>query len=344
MTYLKDDSLAALEERNLRTMWDIHDQWGSPDTDLEPYLWEWETIRESLRMIEEEAPLEDLPQGIRRSLALCTPGSDITSPTIAVFYQTVTPGEVAGAHRHNVSAFRFVVEGNEEMYTVVEGEEFPMESGDLILTPNWTYHDHVNNSDETAIWVDVLDWPFIGDAVKAPIFDNHSEFQQPVDKEQGYYNSQFGRMRPANDPESGFRDTPAYRFSWEDTYETLTYAADNDEGWDPYNGYNLEYVNPETGQGPVMSTIELRQQLLRDGDSTKTHKHNTTEVYYVVKGSGTTDVDDDTIEWSEKDSFVVPAGTWHAHETQADESILFAMSDRPIFDAFNIYHEERREE
>lgn len=344
MGYLTEESLETLDERNLRTMWDVHEQWSSPGTDLEPYLWEWEEIRDSLRTIEEEAPLDELPQGIRRSLALRTPGSDITSPTIAVFYQTVTSGEVAGAHRHNVGAFRFVVEGNDQMYSVVEGEEFPMEPGDLILTPNWTYHDHVNNSDETAVWVDVLDWPFIGDALSAPIFDNHEEFQQPVDKEQGYYSSQFGTMRPAADPDSGFRDAPAYRFSWEETYETLSYAADHEEGWDPYNGYNLEYVNPETGRGPVMSTMELRQQLLPGGTETNTHKHNTSEVYYVVKGSGETVVGDTTLEWAEKDSFVVPPGEWHSHESLADESVLFAMSDRPIFDAFNIYHEDRREE
>lgn len=344
MNYLTDESLGKLDDRNLRTMWDVHEQWGSPGTDLEPYVWEWADIEDSLRRIEEEAPLEDLPQGIRRSLALRTPGSDITSPTIAAFYQTVTPGEVAGAHRHNVGAFRFVVEGNDEMYTVVEGEEFPMEPGDLIITPNWTYHDHINNSDETAIWVDVLDWPFVGDALSAPIFENHKEFQQPVDKEDGYYSSQFGTMRPADDPETRFPDTPPYRFSWEETYDTLTYAADHDEGWDPYNGYNLEYVNPETGQGPVMSTIELRQQLLRDGTETATHKHNTSEIYYVVKGSGRTQVGDTTLEWSEKDSFIVPPGEWHAHETTAEESVLFAMSDRPIFDAFNLYHEETKDD
>lgn len=340
MQFLTDESLDRLDDRNLRTMWDVHEQWSSPGTDLEPYIWEWDEIEDSLRRIEQEAPLDELPQGMRRSLALRTPGADTTSPTIAVFYQTVTPGEVAGAHRHNVGAFRFVVEGNDEMYTVVEGEEFPMNPGDLIITPNWTYHDHVNNSDETAIWVDVLDWPFVGEALNAPVFDNHQEFQQPVNKEQGYYASQFGTMRPATTPETRFRDTPPYRFSWEETYKTLRQAADHDEAWDPYNGYNLEYINPETGQGPVMATIELRQQLLPGGRSTESHKHNTSEVYYVVKGSGQTTVGEKTLEWSEKDSFVVPPGEWHSHESTADESVLFAMSDRPIFDAFKLYHEE----
>jgi len=344
MQYLSQESLDKLDERQFRTMWDIHEEWGTPDASMEPYLWEWEETLDSLRRIEEEAPLDELEQGLRRSLALTTPGLDITSPTIAVFYQTVTPGEEAGAHRHNVGAFRFVVEGSEDMYTIVEGEEFPMEAGDLILTPNWTYHDHVNESDDTAIWIDVLDWPFIGDALNAPIFENHKEFRQPVDKEQGYYNSQFGRLRPAGDNESRFRDTPPYRYAWEDAYETLRHATDNGEAYDPHDGVSMEYVDPETGQGPAMSTISLRLQLLEDGESTEAHRHNANEVYYVVEGSGKTEVGGETLEWNEKDSFVVPPGEWHSHETTADESVLFAMSDRPIYDAFNIYHEESRSE
>ena len=32
-----------------------------------------------------------------------------------------------------------------------------MEEGDLITTPNWTWHDHYNGSDESVIWLDGLD-------------------------------------------------------------------------------------------------------------------------------------------------------------------------------------------
>lgn len=343
LNILSDDLKEQLEEGRLRTMWDIHDQWGAPGTGLEPHVWNWETVSGSLRGIEEEAPLSELPQGIRRSLALTTPGSDITSETIAVFYQTVTPGETAGAHRHNVGAFRFVVEGSPEMYTVVEGERFPMEEGDLILTPNWTYHDHVNESDETAVWVDVLDWPFIGSALNTPIFENHSEFRQPVDKSDGYHNTEFGDLRPQAEYRASHRDAPPYRFAWTDAYDALRRAADGGQGDDPYNGTTLEYVNPQTGSAPTMSTVNLRLQLLRDNQRTDTHAHNTTEVYHVVKGSGKTQVGGTTLEWNEKDSFIVPPGEWHSHETVADESVLFAMTDRPIFDAFKVYDERRDE-
>ena len=44
-------------------------------------------------------------------------------------------------------------------YTVIEGERCTANRGDLILTPNGTWHDHGNNSDEPVVWIDTLDWP-----------------------------------------------------------------------------------------------------------------------------------------------------------------------------------------
>jgi gentisate 1,2-dioxygenase len=146
-------------------------------------------------------------------------------------------------------------------------------------------------------------------------------------------------MRPARGAESPSPDTPPYRFAWDDCYATLERAAagDDEAAYDPYNGYNFEYVNPETGQPPVMSTMSLRLQLMRE--TTESHRHNSTEVYHAVTGSGRTQVGDQTIEWHERDTFVVPPGSYHSHQP-ADEAVLFAMSDAPIFDAFKLHREE----
>ena len=46
-------------------------------------------------------------------------------------------------------------------YTNVEGERCDAKRGDLILTPNGTWHDHGNNSDTPVIWIDMLDWPLM---------------------------------------------------------------------------------------------------------------------------------------------------------------------------------------
>jgi len=71
--------------------------------------------------------------------------------------QMVLPSEIAWAHRHSLGALRFGIEGSEKLYTVVDGEPLAMLPNDLVLTPNWTWHDHHNDGDRPGIWLDVLD-------------------------------------------------------------------------------------------------------------------------------------------------------------------------------------------
>ena len=68
------------------------------------------------------------------------------------------PGERAYTHRHSANAFRFILEAPDRgASTVVDGTRIPMQPGDLVMTPNWTWHDHHNESDTHAIWYDGLD-------------------------------------------------------------------------------------------------------------------------------------------------------------------------------------------
>ena len=46
--------------------------------------------------------------------------------------------------------------------TFVDGKRCDMYDGDLIITPNWTWHCHDNDSGQRAIWLDVLDLPLVG--------------------------------------------------------------------------------------------------------------------------------------------------------------------------------------
>jgi len=36
-----------------------------------------------------------------------------------------------------------------------------MYPGDLVLTPNWSWHDHANDTDAPMIWLDGLDTPLV---------------------------------------------------------------------------------------------------------------------------------------------------------------------------------------
>ena len=74
--------------------------------------------------------------------------------------QILNPGEIAPPHRHSMAALRFILQGK-GAYTIVEGEKFVMEAGDLILTPQGTWHEHANEGTEPMIWIDGLDVPLI---------------------------------------------------------------------------------------------------------------------------------------------------------------------------------------
>lgn len=99
-----------------------------------PYLWRWESLLDGMLKASETIGIE---QAERRAIRLVSPHLPIksTSHTLQFTFSIVNPGEVARGHRHNMAAIRFVIQG-EGAYTTVAGEKFPMEEGDLILTPS----------------------------------------------------------------------------------------------------------------------------------------------------------------------------------------------------------------
>ena len=122
---------------------------------IQPYLWKWADIYEGLQRAGELVPMDKTG---RRTIQMKNPSLPTgMTHTIHLSVQIVKPGEIAEAHRHVAGAIRYVIKGSPKAYTVVQGERFAMEEGDLITTPNWTWHDHHNTSDEPVIWLDGLD-------------------------------------------------------------------------------------------------------------------------------------------------------------------------------------------
>src|SRR2546421_12612498 len=127
-----------------------------PQSQAVPYVWHWRDLRpQAMRAAE----LVGTAQAERRVLRLTKlPG--IASNTLVANIQIVMPGEIARAHRHSGAALRLIIEGSGG-YTVVNGERVPMAPGDLVLTPNWSWHDHANDTDAPMIWLDGLDTPLV---------------------------------------------------------------------------------------------------------------------------------------------------------------------------------------
>jgi 1-hydroxy-2-naphthoate dioxygenase len=301
---------------------------------IQPYIWKWDLVYRQLLRAGELVPL-DGREG-RRTLRLLNPGRGFTTHTIHMSVQLVKPGEIAEAHRHTLAALRFVVQGS-GAYTSVESERFPLHAGDLILTPQWTWHDHGNPSDEPIVWLDGLDSPLVS-ALDAGFFEPYPEATQPVTRPEGWTLEQSGLLRPAR--HGGTATCPTAFYPWEIVSQQLERRAASDEG-SPYDGVVLEYANPFTG-GHTLPTIGCWLQLLRPGEQTRRHRHTSSGIYYVVRGSGCTVVQDTRLEWSRGDVFVVPNWSWHSHANRSasEDAVLFSMNDIPVYDAFGLYREQ----
>jgi gentisate 1,2-dioxygenase len=85
--------------------------------------------------------------------------------------------------------------------------------------------------------------------------------------------------------------------------------------------------------------------MLRPGETTQTHRHNSSTIYHAFRGSGTTVINGEKFDWEQGDCFVVPLWSWHSHQNRSKdgEAILFSMSDLPVMEALHLYREEARE-
>jgi gentisate 1,2-dioxygenase len=110
----------------------------------------------------------------------------------------------------------------------------------------------------------------------------------------------------------------------------------------PYDGVIVEFVNPTSGAaiGPTMS---ICAQLLRAGEKTLLHRHNTSTIYIGVEGAGYTTVDDQRIDWTRNDIFAVPSWRWHEHGNDSrEDAIVYSVSDSPVIEKLGLYCEQRK--
>jgi gentisate 1,2-dioxygenase len=320
-----------LEKQQLSGFWRTRVPSHSPEA---PYLWKWKPLLDGLYKASETIGIE---QAERRAIRLVSPHLPIksTSHTLQFTFSIVNPGEIAKAHRHNMAAIRFVVQGR-GAYTVVDGEKFPMAEGDLILTPNWTWHEHHNESEDPIIWLDGLDGPLI-QSLNVLFFEDSAMPEQPITRVTGESLSRLGFARAPKHDEAQFRGMP-FRYAWPDTYNALKILSETDR--DPHDGTLLRYINPATG-GYTYPTMSCEIQLFRPKEITKLHRHTSTSIYHVFKGRGRTAVGERCLEWSKGDSFVIPLWQWHSHQNPFDEeAILFSINDRPVMETLQLYREE----
>jgi len=170
-----------LEQRHLVALWNVTARLlpSEPQTKVLPFLWKWSDLSRLAYRAGELVPIER--GGERRVLGLVNPGLGgkyAATHTLWAAVQIVQPGEIAPCHRHTAAAIRFIIEGDRS-YTTVNGDKCVMSRGDLVLTPNWTWHDHGCESDKPMIWMDGLDLPLVGD-LDAIFFELFPTHRQPI--------------------------------------------------------------------------------------------------------------------------------------------------------------------
>jgi gentisate 1,2-dioxygenase len=338
----------ALHERLAQHSLGGHWQTREKNPDLMPYLWPWSVIHSCLMESGEVVQLGGVEDAAkRRTVQLVNPtltDKKATPRTVQMSIQLVKPGERAECHRHTIAALRFVVEGDGTGYTNVEGEQMLMEPGDLVLTPNWTWHDHYNAGEKNLVWLDVLD-AHLTRYLDAGFQENYGEGPaQPIIKPNGYCRQQYGTIRPraAQATSAGV----PYVYKWNDTLHALNEVATTSER-DPYDGVLLEYTHPVTG-GPTMPTIGCWVQMIPPGESTKPHRHTSSTIYHVVQGEGATLVGKSKsapteLKWHAHDCFFVPSWNWHNFENKSKQepAIIFSVTDRPVLESLGLFrHEE----
>ena len=331
-----------LRGRWVSGLWNLDhtERQSDPKTRVKPHLWKWQEVYDSLLQAREKISVAS-GNVERRVIRLVNPGmpdTEMTSHTMLLSFQLIQPGEVAPAHRHAMAAFRFILQG-EGAYTNVDGQKMVMEEGDLILTPQWAWHEHAHEGDEPMVWIDGLDVPFI-QSLQVISFQPYRQGRLRV-TEGIDPSSYYGMTRPVGEMDAS--SMPFLQYRWRDTYPSLQRLARGTGN--PHDGVALEYVNPATC-GSTLPTLGCWIQLLRPGERTKAHRHTSTSIYHAFRGSGTTMINGEPFHWEKGDTFIVPLWSWHEHANRSakEEAILFSMHDLPILRAFGLYREEAQEE
>jgi gentisate 1,2-dioxygenase len=335
---LKNDPARAAFSReiarlNLMPLWE---RTGGlkPGTECVPAMWRYEELKPYLLRASE---LITKREAERRVLVLENPklrGTTYITNSLYAGLQIILPGEVARSHRHTPNALRFIVEGT-GAYTSVEGEKIPMHVGDLIATPNWTWHDHGHEGTAPVVWLDGLDTPFTN-FFGATFREEHPHEKQDVTLSAGHSAARFGaNMQPVDAPHAR-TDCPLLIWPYEKSREAL---AHYEKSADPHpaHGYRLAYSNPADGKRPF-PTIAPFLQSIPKGFSGSTLRRTDGTVFVVVEGRTRAEVGSERFDVGPHDAFVVPP--WEPHRLSSDAGcVLFSYSDRAAQEALGFWRE-----
>ena len=315
-----------------------------------PYLWRCaEDIEPILNQAVELITMDDSE---RRSLVLVNPGlapKRASVSTMYTAYRLNDANEIMPPHKHSPSAIRFGLKGQGN-FTGVDGEDVVFGPGDMVLTPNDTWHNHGTVGGERALNLSVLDFPLV-ETLNAVHFDHNymeEENGKMVKKKQQTprftsdysqriygYGGLMPRFASKEKRGAGF-SSPMFVYRWDMMRELLERHKDWDG--DPYEALMVEYIDPTSG-GPVFKTITFFAQMLRPGERTRPIRQTGNLLVAPFEGRGHSIIDGERFDWKEFDTLAVPGGTWceHVNNSDKDPVFLFVASDEPTLKKLDLF-------
>ena len=305
-----------------------------------PHIWKYKDVHPCLL---EAADLIPMELSERRSIIMVNPALRPTVATVSTMfaaYRINTPHEMMPPHRHSPNAIRFGLTGNTN-FTGVQGENITFGPGDLVLTPNDTWHNHGNGPDEASVNLSVLDMPLVN-ILNATYFEFDYREKEgdkmvakrvqsarvPDDYSQRIYGAGGLLPRFVNHRRGAGTSSPMFVYRWEHTEKMLRKLRDHDGS--PYDGIVVEFVNPATGE-PVYKTMTFFMQMLRPGEKLRPVRQNMNQICTVFSGRGHTVIGGKRFDWEPFDTFCIPGGEWYEHKNASprEDSILLVSSDEP---------------
>jgi gentisate 1,2-dioxygenase len=326
--------LDALAAAHAQPLWDRYRELvpAEPRARDPAMQWAWQTMQPLIdRAVSECTPAE----AERRVLMLVNPafGGEITTTTnLFGGLQILEPGESARPHRHTLAALRFVMDGYGGA-TIVNGKRCPMHEGDLILTPAWCWHEHVNDGHRRVVWFDGLDLP-LARHLDATFF----EAGEPTDlpKDMGALPDEalnWSGLLPATFSPPQY--SPLFRYAWMDAHSALAALPPAADG-----SRMLRYVSPATGRA-VLPTLDCYLLGLAGQAATRAQRSMHNAICVVVEGEGVSQIGDRRIEWGRHDVFTVPHWNWVSHKAAKGGATLFMMTDRELIRRMGYLREEQ---
>ncbi|MHB9849078.1 cupin domain-containing protein [Streptomyces krungchingensis] len=332
-----DELCGALAARDLKGLWSRPPLQPEPRPMTRAHLWRWDTVAPLAKQAGQVLDLQG-GDGQRRALQFCNPGLK-AGTTEALFgaYQYLEAGETAPAHRHSPAAIRFMMTGS-SVYTTVDGDACWMEPGDLVLTPNWAWHDHTNKSDQPAVWLDVIDVVLVA-TLESVFFEDHPVGMQELI---GHGVSEQMFVGPGLQDASALASTKPYspllRYPYVQADAALEALHDLNGG----QSVTLEYKNPVTG-GPAIPTITCQMTRIYPGGPTPPRRQTGGRIHTVFRGRGRSVIGGMEFEWGPGDVFVVPSWVPVEHEV-TETADVFIGSDQAVLEALHLYREEELSE